>query len=112
MNVLRIAGYVTFEGHGRAVVQLTRIQKECSVQRVAGWMRRPQDGRGFMPGADVLLGELRQQLEANGLPPLRDEAETEQEYDRTIGFQQAMRKREKPAYPAGTILDQHGRPVK
>lgn len=106
LNILTKHGYRTIDKYGRGVVHLTRLKKEKSIQDVARWMVGIKE-----PG--ILLGELRQQLEINGLGPLRDEANTELEAHHTYGFQNFLKKRPKPAaYPAGTILDHQGRPIK
>lgn len=115
INILKTHGYASVDQKtGLPRVHLTRLVKEQSIQSVARWMTRGQiDNYGYMPATDVLMGELRQHLEAAGLKMLRDEAETEIEYERTQGFMSFLRKREKPkTYPAGTVLDARGNPVR
>ena len=115
INILAKHGYVSREKlTGFPILHLTRLQKEQTIQSVAAWMTRGAvDSFSYMPAADALLGELRNHIEHAGLPPLKDQADTQEEYDRTKGFMGFLKKREKPkAYPAGTVLDARGNPVR
>ena len=80
INVLARFKYAyTDKATGQLILRLTDLQRRESIQSVAAWFRDKSI-------ADLLLGELRQQLEVNGLPPLRDHADTADDAKRTQGF--------------------------
>ena|SRR3990167_9864000 len=79
ITVLARHKYAHFDKTGKVILRLSFLQRDESIQSVAAWFKDKSC-------ADLLLGELRQQLDTNGLPPLRDHAETAEEAERTQGF--------------------------
>ena len=71
--------------NGQMVLRLTFLQRDETIQSVAAWFKDKSC-------ADLLLGELRQQLEINGLPPLRDHSDTAMDAKRAYGFKEFGRK--------------------
>lgn len=67
------------------VLRLTFLQRDETIQSVATWFK----DKGT---ADLLLGELREQLRMNGLPPLRDHSDSAQDAQRAFGFKMFGRK--------------------
>jgi hypothetical protein len=61
------------------VMCLGDLRKKETVQSVAAWFT----DKKF---ADLILGELRQQLRHNGLKDLRDETRTQEDHNRFKGF--------------------------
>lgn len=72
------------KSNGTWIIELTRLQKEQTIQSVASWFKDKSC-------ADLLLGELRTQLEMNGLPPLRDRSETPDDVKRAYGFNEFLK---------------------
>src|SRR3990167_965238 len=70
---------------GQVILYLTALQKKETIQSVAAWFKDKTI-------ADLLLGELREQLEINGLPPLRDYSDSEEDVKRAFGFKQFGRR--------------------
>jgi len=85
ISIIASHGYTTLE-KGTIFLQLTALQKNESVQSVARWMNNK-------PATDLFLGELRQQLEANNIPPLRDESESLTDEQRLFGYRNFLRER-------------------
>ena len=86
LSVLYRQRYATVDkATGTHVIHLTRLQKTESIQSVAAWFVNKSC-------ADLLLGELRNQLFTNGLPPLRDNSDTKEDSMRAYGFKQFGKK--------------------
>ena len=79
LGVIADNGYAELDNTGKPILHLTRLQKKETIQSVAKWFKG-------MPATDIFLGELRQQLEVNGLPPLRDRSESLEDEKRRFGF--------------------------
>ena len=85
ISVLARHKYAHYDKTGQIILRLSFLQRDESIQSVAAWFRDKSI-------ADLLLGELRQQLEINGLPPLRDHADSAEDEKRTQGFLEFGRK--------------------
>ena len=70
---------------GQPILYLTALQKNETIQSVAAWFKDKNI-------ADLLLGELRQQLAVNGLQPLRDHSDSAEDAKRAYGFKEFGRK--------------------
>ena len=82
LTILYRHGYCVLDkSTGTHVQQLTRLQKEQTIQTVSKWFAGNRLGT-----VDLMLSELREQLEINGLPPLRDEGTTQFDADRARAF--------------------------
>ena len=94
-NKLKISGelimvlarhkYAHYNKTGQIILRLSFLQRDETIQSVAAWFVDKST-------ADLLLGELRQQLEMNGLPPLRSHADSAEDEKRTQGFWEFGRK--------------------
>lgn len=91
MVILACHGYLAIsKSTGTRIMRLTALQKEQTIQSVSLWLSK------FRPGTiDLMLAEIRDQLEVNGLPPLRDEGQTEFDAARARGFKMFGKRREK-----------------
>lgn len=70
---------------GAHVIYLTNLQRNETIQSIAAWFMDKKV-------ADLLLGELRQQLSSNGLAPLRDHSDTNEDSMRAYGFKEFGKK--------------------
>lgn len=86
INILAKHRYAELDkATGTVILYLTNLQRNETIQSVAAWCKTTSN-------ADLLLGELRQQLEANGLPPLVDRSESAEDIKRAFGFKNFLRR--------------------